>query len=107
MLPGFSRVFQSVKAVADTIPTSLRSVNNTSVRWGSTWREATSWREAWPNYKFNYTHRKHFFPAHTIGEILLHLQYHVLNPFFYAMPVSFYHCHANDCHFYQEEIENR
>jgi len=62
MLSGFTRVFQSVKAVTEAAPSLTQSV-----RWGSTWRDATSWKEAWPNYKKHYTHRKHFFPAHSIG----------------------------------------
>ena len=38
------------------------------VRMGSTFRDpALPWQTAWPNYKYHYTHRKHYNPPHTYG----------------------------------------
>ena len=47
------------------------AVSATSVRWGSAWRDSTSYREVWPNYKFHRSHKKHYVLPHTIGKLLM------------------------------------
>merc|ERR1712110_425764 len=51
------------KSVASIFPVST----STNVRWGSVFRDATCWQEAWPNHKQHLAHRKHFIPPYTYG----------------------------------------
>jgi len=57
----------ALKGLFQPTQSHLQNVSATFVRWGSAWRDSTSYREVWPNYKFHRSHKKHYVLPHTIG----------------------------------------
>ena len=58
---------KALKGLFQPTQSHLQNVSATFVRWGSAWRDSTSYREVWPNYKFHRSHKKHYVLPHTIG----------------------------------------
>ena len=62
-----------LKGLFQPTQSRLQNVSATFVRWGSAWRDATSYREVWPNYKFHRSHKKHYVLPHTIGKQMVNI----------------------------------
>ena len=76
----------ALKGLFQPTQSHLQNVSATFVRWGSAWRDSTSYREVWPNYKFHRSHKKHYVLPHTIGKQMVNI---ALSKF--LMPLACFH----------------
>ena len=80
----------ALKGLFQPTQSHLQNVSATFVRWGSAWRDSTSYREVWPNYKFHRSHKKHYVLPHTIGKQMVNI---ALSKF--LMPLACFHTTYN------------